>query len=91
MNDLPPSSSQNGAAASGAVTPLPAPVLRREPGFIHVMQRPQSLVLLALAVLLAAQAWTSHSRITALRGDMAAGSHSPAGHGSSPFGPAGPG
>ena len=53
------------------MTPLPPTVVRREPGFIHVMQRPQSLVLLALAVLLAAQAWTSHSRINALRADMA--------------------
>ena len=66
MNDLPPSSS-----SSGAITPLPPVVVRREPGFIHVMQRPQSLVLLVLAVLLAAQAWTSHSRINALRADMA--------------------
>jgi len=53
------------------MTPVQPPVLRREPGFIHVMQRPQSLVLLALAVLLAAQAWSSHSRITSLRADMA--------------------
>ena len=66
MNELPPSSPQ-----SGALAPAQPPVLRREPGFLHIMQRPQSLVLLALAVLLAAQAWTSHSRITALRGDMA--------------------
>jgi uroporphyrin-3 C-methyltransferase len=66
MNDLPPSSSQN-----SAVTQVAVPVLHREPGFIHVMQRPQSLVILALAVLLAAQAWTSHSRINGLRADMA--------------------
>ena len=75
MNDLPPSSSSNGAAPAGAapaaLAPVPSPVLRREPGFIHVMQRPQSIVLLVLAVLLAAQAWSSHSRITALRADMA--------------------
>ena len=53
------------------MTPIQPPVLRREPGFIHIMQRPQSLVILALAVLLGAQAWTSHSRITSLRADMA--------------------
>jgi len=67
MNDLPPSSSP----PSGAVTQVALPVLHREPGFIHIMQRPQSLVILALAVLLAAQAWTSHSRINGLRADMA--------------------
>jgi uroporphyrin-3 C-methyltransferase len=75
MNELPPSTSEYGAAAPGAAAPAPAPVMRREPGFIHVMQRPQSLVLLALAVLLATQAWTSHSRITSLRGDMARSLH----------------
>jgi len=53
------------------MAPVPDPVLQREPGFIHVMQRPQSLMMLALAVLLAAQAWSSHSRINALRSDMA--------------------
>lgn len=75
MNEMPPSSSHTGAAAPGATAPThpvtqPA-VVRREPGFIHVMQRPQSLVILALAVLLAMQAWSSHSRITSLRADMA--------------------
>jgi uroporphyrin-3 C-methyltransferase len=67
MNDMPTSSSHDGALATA---PLPSAV-RREPGFLHVMQRPQSLVILALAVLLALQAWSSHSRITSLRGDMA--------------------
>jgi uroporphyrin-3 C-methyltransferase len=66
MNDLPHSPSQE-----GALTATQPPVLRREPGFIHVMQRPQSLVMLALAVLLALQAWSSHSRIASLRADMA--------------------
>jgi uroporphyrin-3 C-methyltransferase len=66
MNELPPSSSP-----AGAMTPIQPPVMRREPGFIHIMQRPQSLVILALAVLLGMQAWSSHSRITSLRADMA--------------------
>lgn len=35
------------------------------------MQRPQSLLMLVLALLLAAQAWSSHSRISSLRADMA--------------------
>ncbi len=66
MNELPHSPSQD-----GALTPTQPPVLRREPGFIHVMGRPQSLVMLALAVLLALQTYSSHSRIGALRADMA--------------------
>jgi uroporphyrin-3 C-methyltransferase len=66
MNDMPPSTPHD-----GAVAPVSVPVLRREPGFLHAMQRPQALVMLAFAVLLAAQAWSSHSRITSLRADMA--------------------
>lgn len=66
MNELPHSPSQD-----GALTPAQPPVLRREPGLIHVMGRPQSLVILALAVLLALQAYSSHTRIGSLRADMA--------------------
>lgn len=70
MNEMPPSTPHDGAL-SATPAPVGAPVLRREPGFLHAMQRPQALVILALAVLLAAQAWSSHSRISSLRADMA--------------------
>lgn len=70
MNEMPPSTPHDGAL-SATPAPVAAPVLRREPGFLHAMQRPQALVILALAVLLAAQAWSSHSRISSLRADMA--------------------
>lgn len=48
-----------------------APERRAEPGLAEQLTRPLPLAVIALAVLLAAQTWSSHSRINTLRQEMA--------------------
>ena len=48
-----------------------APERRAEPGLAEQLTRPLPLAVVALAVLLAAQTWSSHSRINTLRQEMA--------------------
>jgi len=59
-----------------ATPPAPAPESYarapvRGPGLADTLMRPLPLAVIALAVLLAAQTWSSHSRINTLRKDMA--------------------
>jgi uroporphyrin-3 C-methyltransferase/uroporphyrinogen III methyltransferase/synthase len=81
MNDLPtlPNSSsgpQNGPAveptpaAPVAPTPTPTPV-SSEPSFTDTLQRPLTIAVMVLAILLAAQTWSSHKRVNNLREEMA--------------------
>jgi uroporphyrin-3 C-methyltransferase/uroporphyrinogen III methyltransferase/synthase len=73
--ELPPT--QPPAANPAASAPAPesyrqrAPERRAGPGLGEQLTRPLPLAVLALAVLLAAQTWSSHSRINTLRQEMA--------------------
>jgi uroporphyrin-3 C-methyltransferase len=78
MNELPNIPEQASAEpvhrpASSADTHSvpPAGPVRREGGLLQALQRPLPAALLVLAVLLAAQTWSTHSRINSLRADMA--------------------
>ncbi|QOL49351.1 uroporphyrinogen-III C-methyltransferase [Massilia litorea] len=65
------------ATASASAAPGPesyrprAPERRAGPGMGEQLTRPLPLAVMALAVLLAAQTWSSHSRINTLRQEMA--------------------
>jgi uroporphyrin-3 C-methyltransferase/uroporphyrinogen III methyltransferase/synthase len=56
---------------SGSVTVQKAPPRPAGQGLIQTLQRPLPAALAVLALLLAVQTWTSHSRINTLRRDMA--------------------
>ena len=77
MNDLPnypdnPADSTGAASAASAATPNPDGYgVPRSGGLLDPRQRPMLIVVAVLAALLAAQAWSSHNRITNLRGEMA--------------------
>jgi uroporphyrin-3 C-methyltransferase/uroporphyrinogen III methyltransferase/synthase len=75
MNELPniPEQSPEAAAkAPQADTPaVPGAHPARSGGLLQAVQRPLPAAVIVLAVLLAAQAWSSHSRINSLRADMA--------------------
>lgn len=66
-----------GAAAAASAAPAPessrprAPERRGGPGLAEQITRPLPLAVMALAVLLAAQTWSSHGRINTLRQEMA--------------------
>jgi uroporphyrin-III C-methyltransferase len=77
MNELPTISDPNPAAAAApgpqaAYTP-PPPVASTgaDQGLAELLQRPLTMAVIALAVLLALQAYSSHSRIQNLRQEMA--------------------
>ncbi|MDN4052162.1 uroporphyrinogen-III C-methyltransferase [Massilia sp. YIM B02763] len=76
MNELPNNPDQPNMAAPAA-PPLPAPAGPAHPGEPRVpeasglFQKPQNIAILALAVLLALQTWSSHSRFNKLREDVA--------------------
>lgn len=73
MNELP----NNPEQPNVAVPPLPAPAgpahppEPRVPEASGLFQKPQNIAILALAVLLALQTWSSHSRFNKLREDVA--------------------
>ncbi|MFK3738824.1 uroporphyrinogen-III C-methyltransferase [Massilia sp. TN1-12] len=76
MNEL-PNNPEHPNASAPAVPPLPAPAGPAHPGEPRVpeasglFQKPQNIAILALAVLLALQTWSSHSRFNKLREDVA--------------------
>ncbi|UVW30187.1 uroporphyrinogen-III C-methyltransferase [Massilia sp. H6] len=69
MNELPntPEPLPPASVVEQQAPPRPAP----GPGLLQTMQRPLPLAVAILTVLLALQAWSSHSRINSLRRDMA--------------------
>jgi uroporphyrin-3 C-methyltransferase/uroporphyrinogen III methyltransferase/synthase len=78
MNDLPNIPDQ--PAAAGAASPAaakpdshnaPSAPAARGMGLLDPRQRPLTIAVAVLAVLLALQAWSSHNRVTNLRGEMA--------------------
>jgi uroporphyrin-3 C-methyltransferase/uroporphyrinogen III methyltransferase/synthase len=74
MSDLPtipdPAAPKGNAAEA---TPIPAaPVtVSAEPGLTDALQRPLTIAVIVLAILLAAQTWTSHKQVRGLREEMA--------------------
>jgi uroporphyrin-III C-methyltransferase len=76
MNELPNNPEQPNVAAPAApslpapagAAPAPEPRVPEAPG---LFQKPQNIAILALAVLLALQTWSSHSRFNKLREDVA--------------------
>ena len=77
MNDLPtlPNSS-SGQQSSQTVEPTPVPPAApapapREPGMAEAFQRPLTIAVIVLGILLAAQTWSSHKRVSNLREEMA--------------------
>lgn len=75
MNELPniPEQPKAEAALLSAppAHPDPRPAAPRADGLLASVQRPLPAAVIVLAVLLAAQAWSTHSRINSLRADMA--------------------
>jgi uroporphyrin-3 C-methyltransferase len=73
MNELPNTPEQ--ASLGGPVAPAHAPLMEprelRAPEPQGLLHKPQNLAIIALGLLLAAQAWSSHSRINTLRADVA--------------------
>ena len=72
MNELPNLSDQGEEPrpANQPATYVPREARRRE-SLLDTLKKPLPLAVLVLAVLLAAQAWSSHNRVTKLRADMA--------------------
>jgi len=74
MNELPNHPEPPNAGVPTAA-PVPAPLAPgpepRVPETQGLFQKPQNIVILALAVLLALQAWSTHSRFNKLREDVA--------------------
>jgi uroporphyrin-3 C-methyltransferase len=70
MNELP-----NNPDPTNAAVPVPAPAVPavepRVPDNTGLFQKPQNIAILVLAVLLAVQTWSSHSRFNKLREDVA--------------------
>jgi uroporphyrin-3 C-methyltransferase/uroporphyrinogen III methyltransferase/synthase len=78
MNEFPNTPEQPPEAVAKAPAPhaetpalLAPPRGARTGGLLQAVQRPLPAAVIVLAVLLAAQAWSSHSRINSLRADMA--------------------
>jgi uroporphyrin-3 C-methyltransferase len=79
MNELPNIPDQPGVAgAASPATAKPdsyaapsAPPAARGMSLLDPRQRPLTIAVAVLAVLLAVQAWSSHNRVTSLRGEMA--------------------
>jgi uroporphyrin-3 C-methyltransferase/uroporphyrinogen III methyltransferase/synthase len=75
MNELPNIPEQGAPDATanqaGARTDTYSAPPARTEGLLAAVQRPLPAAVIALAVLLAAQAWSTHSRINSLRADMA--------------------
>jgi len=77
MNDLPTLPNASSGPQSGQTVeptpaapaaPAPAP---GEPSFTDALQRPLTIAVIVLAILLAAQTWSSHKRVNSLREEMA--------------------
>jgi uroporphyrin-3 C-methyltransferase/uroporphyrinogen III methyltransferase/synthase len=74
MNELPNIPEQPKAESALLSAPAAPPEPRRaapRAGLLATVQRPLPAALIVLAVLLAAQAWSTHTRINSLRADMA--------------------
>jgi uroporphyrin-3 C-methyltransferase/uroporphyrinogen III methyltransferase/synthase len=77
MNDTPnipeqpPEAPTNPPAPKADTSKAPAAPHALDGGLLQAVQRPLPAAVIVLAVLLAAQAWSSHSRINSLRADMA--------------------
>jgi len=77
MNDLPTLPNASPGPQSGpAVEPTPAAPAApapaySEPTFSDALQRPLTIAVIVLAILLAAQTWSSHKRVNNLREEMA--------------------
>jgi uroporphyrin-3 C-methyltransferase/uroporphyrinogen III methyltransferase/synthase len=77
MNDTPnipeqpPEAPTNPPAPKADTPKAPAAPHALDGGLLQAVQRPLPAAVIVLAVLLAAQAWSSHSRINSLRADMA--------------------
>jgi uroporphyrin-3 C-methyltransferase/uroporphyrinogen III methyltransferase/synthase len=77
MNDTPNIPEQPAEAAANPPAPktdttkVPGAQHARSGGLLQAVQRPLPAAVIVLAVLLAAQTWSSHSRINSLRADMA--------------------
>ncbi|MGZ5201706.1 MAG: uroporphyrinogen-III C-methyltransferase [Telluria sp.] len=69
MNEL-PNPPEQGAQPAGQPAPTTPPAPRRA-GLFETLRQPLPAAVAVLAVLLAAQAWSTHSRINSLRADMA--------------------
>ena len=70
MNELPTLPEQI-AAASNVAPPAPPALVRPEESFAELLQRPLSKVVIVFLLLFAALAWSTHSRITHLRQEVA--------------------
>jgi uroporphyrin-3 C-methyltransferase len=86
MNDLPtlpdtPPAPQNGPAvdapaaaapaAAAPATPVTAAPAASEPSLTDALQRPLTIAVIVLGILLAAQTWSSHKQVRGLREEMA--------------------
>ncbi len=70
MNELPTKPETSAATSSDAIAPAaakPAPA----PGLGDALQKPLTIAVLTLAILLAAQAWSTHNQVRNLREDVA--------------------
>jgi uroporphyrin-3 C-methyltransferase/uroporphyrinogen III methyltransferase/synthase len=70
MNEL-PNLSEQGPQPTPASQPAPYLPPQRGTGLIDTLRKPLPMAVAVLAVLLALQAWSTHSRINSLRADMA--------------------
>jgi uroporphyrin-3 C-methyltransferase/uroporphyrinogen III methyltransferase/synthase len=70
MNEL-PNLPEQGAQPTAASQPSPYLPPPRAPGLIDTLRKPLPMAVAVLALLLALQAWSTHSRINSLRADMA--------------------
>ena len=80
MNELPPLTEQNPAPAAAAIPPArvengpaspPPPAAASGDSVVDFVQRPLTIIVIVLALLLALQAWSTHNRLQSLRQDMA--------------------
>jgi uroporphyrin-3 C-methyltransferase/uroporphyrinogen III methyltransferase/synthase len=76
MNELPNTSEQNGkggpvVSTDSYVTPPLEPRVPEGPRVGGLLNKPQNVAIIVLAVLLALQAWSTHSRFNRLREDVA--------------------
>jgi uroporphyrin-3 C-methyltransferase/uroporphyrinogen III methyltransferase/synthase len=70
MNEL-PNLPEQGPQTAGQPAPYVPPAAPRRGGLFETLRQPLPAAVTVLAVLLAAQAWSTHSRINSLRADMA--------------------
>ena len=70
MNEL-PNLPEQGTQSATAGQPAPYVPQQRRGGLFETLRRPLPLAVTVLAVLLAAQAWSTHGRINSLRADVA--------------------